>query len=155
VDLHRYEKIWLAIAIAMLVFAIVYSGYQTFALGQGPPSGVGTIDPDKVEETAPFDQPGVYEVGENEYDVIMTLQTFSFDPNEIEIPVGATVHFFMTSKDVVHGFQIVGTNLNAMVMPGHVQEATHTFNKPGEYLAVCNEYCGTGHQLMSMTITVK
>lgn len=154
-NLHRYEKIWLAIAFSMLIFALVYSGFQTFSLGQGPPSGVGTIDPDKVDETAPFDKPGVYKIGDNEYEVIMILQAFSFEPNEIEVPAGATVHFIMTSKDVVHGFQITKTNLNAMVMPGHIQEATHTFKKPGDYLAVCNEYCGAGHQLMSMTITVK
>lgn len=154
-NLHRYEKIWLFLAVAMLVFAIVYSGYQTFALGDGPPSGVGTIDPDNVEETPPFDDPGIVQIGENEYEVSMILQAFSFNPNEIEVPVGATVHFYMTSTDVVHGFQVTGTNINAMVMPGHIQETTHTFNKPGEYLVVCNEYCGVGHQLMDMTITVK
>lgn len=153
--MHRYEKIWLYLAAAMLVFAIVYSGYQTFALGHGPPSGVGTIDPTKVEETKPFDNPGIFKTGENEYDVIMILRTFSFEPNEIEIPVGAKVNFIMTSTDVVHGFQVVDTNLNAMILPGHIQEATQTFNKRGEYLAICNEYCGIGHQLMSMKITVK
>jgi len=153
--LHRYERIWLTIAVAMLIFALVYSGYQTFSLGDGPPSGVDTIDPEKVSETAPFDEPGVYEVGDNEYEVIMTLQAFSFEPNEIEVPAGAKVHFYMTSKDVVHGFQVTGTNLNAMVMPGHIQETTYTFKKPGDYLAVCNEYCGAGHQVMSMSITVK
>lgn len=154
-DLHRYEKIWLLLAIAMLIFALGYSGYQTFALGQGPPSGISKIDPEKVEETAPFDNPGVFKIDENEYEVIMILRAFSFEPNEVEVPAGAKVHFFMTSTDVVHGFQVTGTNLNAMVMPGHVQEATHTFKEPGEYLVVCNEYCGVGHQLMSMTITVK
>lgn len=153
--MHRYEKIWLTLSAAMLVIAIVYSGYQTFALGHGPPSGVGTIDPENVENVAPFDNPGVFEVGENEYEVVMILRAFSFDPSEITIPKGATVHFKMTSTDVIHGFQVIDTNLNAMVMPGHIQEATQTFNQSGEFLAVCNEYCGTGHQLMSMTITVE
>lgn len=153
--IHRYEKIWLALSGAMLVIAIVYSGYQTFELGHGPPSGVDTIDPENVEETPPFDNPGVYEVGENEYEVVMILEAFSFTPNEIEIPAGATVEFTMTSTDVVHGIQVVDTNVNAMVMPGHIQQATQTFHEPGEYLAVCNEYCGVGHQLMSMTIIVE
>lgn len=154
-EIHRYEKIWLFLSGAMLVIAIVYSGYQTFALGHGPPSGVGTIDPENVEETEPFDNPGVFEVGENEYEVVMILRAFSFEPNEVVIPAGSTVHFKMTSTDVVHGFQVIDTNINAMVMPGHIQEATQTFNEPGEYLAICNEYCGAGHQLMSMTITVE
>lgn len=153
--MHRYEEIWLVLAAAVLILSISYSGYQTFALGDGPPSGMTTIDPDKVDETAPFDNPGIFEVGENEYEVVMILQAFAFTPNNIEIPAGATVHFTMTSKDVVHGFQVIGTNLNAMVTPGHIQKATQTFDKPGEYLVLCNEYCGAGHQMMSTTITVK
>src|SRR5699024_3136368 len=50
---------------------------------------------------------------------------------------------------------VVDTNINAMVLPGHVQKISHTFNDPGEYLGICNEYCGAGHQMMAMTITVK
>ena len=90
----------------------------------------------------------------NEYEVIMTLQMFSFTPGDIEIPAGSTVEFIMTSKDLVHGFQIAGTNVNAMVTPGYIQTITETFDEPGEYLILCNEYCGTGHQHMSTTITV-
>lgn len=153
--IHRYEEIWLVIAVGVLVLSMVVTGYQTFAQGMGPPSNKETIDPQKVDETAPFDEPGVYEIGENEYEVVMTLQIFSFNPNNIEIPAGSTVHFTMTSKDVVHGFQVVDTNINAMVMPGHIQKITQTFDEPGEYLVLCNEYCGVGHEQMSTTITVK
>ncbi|MFC3040654.1 cytochrome c oxidase subunit II [Virgibacillus xinjiangensis] len=153
--LHRHEEIWLIIGVSILVISMVVTGYQTFALGMGPPSDKDTIDPQLVDETAPFDNPGVYEIGENKYEVIMTLQAFSFTPNEIEVPAGAEVTFRMTSKDVTHGFQIAGTNANAMVMPGHIQTITETFDEPGEYLVICNEYCGAGHQMMGTTITVK
>lgn len=153
--MHRSEEIWLIISISVLVLSMVVTGYQTFALGMGPPSNTETIDPQKVDETAPFDEPGVYKTGENQYEVVMTLQIFSFTPGDIEIPAGAEVTFTMTSKDVVHGFQIAGTNVNAMVMPGHIQKITETFDEPGEYLILCNEYCGAGHQVMSTTITVK
>src|SRR5690625_5961294 len=102
-----------------------------------------------------FKDPGVIEVGENEYDVVMPLHAFSVDAGDIEVPVGSTVNFIMTSKDVVHGIQIIDTNVNAMVLPGHIQTISQTFDEPGEYLILCNEYCGTGHQLMSTTITVK
>jgi len=153
--MHRFEEIWLVLAVAVIVISMVLTGYQTFALGMGPPSNKETIDPQKVDETAPFDEPGVYKIGENEYEVVMTLQLFSFNPGDIEIPAGSTVHFTMTSKDVVHGMQVPDTNINAMVMPGHIQKISQTFNEPGEYLVLCNEYCGTGHQQMSTTITVK
>lgn len=153
--MHRFEEIWLIIAVAILVGSMVITGYQGFALGMGPPSHKETIDPQKVDTTAPFDEPGVYEVGDNKYEVVMTLQAFSFNPGDIEVPVGAEVEFIMTSKDVTHGIQIVDTNVNAMVLPGHIQKITQTFDEPGEYLILCNEYCGTGHQLMATTITVK
>lgn len=153
--LHRYEEIWLVLSVGILVLSMVITGYQTFAQGMGPPSNTDTIDPQKVDETAPFDNPGVFEIGDNEYEVVMTLQAFGFNPNKIEVPVGAKVNFIMTSKDVIHGFQVAGTNLNAMVVPGHIQSISQTFNEPGEFLVLCNEYCGAGHQMMSMTISVK
>jgi len=153
--MHRDEKIWLTISFGMIMAFMLVTGYQTFALEMGAPSNMETIDPQKVDETAPFDKPGVYQIGENEYEVVMTLQIFSFNPAKIEVPAGAKVHFIMTSKDVVHGFQVAGTNLNAMVMPGHIQRITQTFDEPGEFLVLCNEYCGSGHQLMGTTITVK
>lgn len=153
--MHLDEKIWLILSFGLIMGFMLITGYQTFVLGMGPPSNMETIDPQKVDETAPFDNPGITEVGENEYEVVMTLAAFSFNPNNIEVPAGSTVHFTMTSKDVVHGFQVAGTNINAMITPGHIQKITQKFDDPGEYLVLCNEYCGTGHQYMSTTITVK
>ena len=153
--MRRDEVVWLVLSFGILIGAMFITGYQTFALGMGPPSGMETIDSQKVDETAPFDNPGLKQIGENEYELVMTLQIFSFTPNNIEIPAGATVHFIMTSKDVIHGIQIAGTNMNAMVTPGHIQRITQKFDTPGEYLVLCNEYCGVGHQLMATTITVK
>ncbi len=153
--MHKSEKIWLTLSFGMIMGFMILTGYQAFALGMGTPSGSETLDPQKVDQTPPFDKPGVTQIGENEYEVVMTLQLFSFTPNKLEFPAGSTVHFKLTSKDVVHGFEVAGTNINAMVMPGYVQTITQKFDKPGDYLVLCNEYCGAGHQLMATTITVK
>ncbi|CAG7648050.1 Cytochrome c oxidase subunit 2 [Paenibacillus solanacearum] len=152
--MHLDEKIWLTLSFGIIMIFMLITGYQTFALSMGPPSNKEIIDPQKVDQTAPFNQPGMKKIGENEYEVVMTLQAFGFAPSKIEVPVGATVHFVLTSKDVVHGFQIAGTNANAMVMPGHIQRITQTFDTRGSFLVLCNEYCGGGHQFMSTTITV-
>ena len=80
---------------------------------------------------------------------------FSFQPAEIRVPAGRPVTFRMTSSDVVHGFQIVGTNGNTMVVPGYVSQFTTVFRNPGEYLIVCNEYCGLSHHLMSAKLIVE
>jgi cytochrome c oxidase subunit 2 len=80
---------------------------------------------------------------------------FAFGPGEIRVPAGRRVTFRLTSSDVVHGFQIVGTNGNAMVVPGYVTQFTTVFTRPGEYLIVCNEYCGLGHHIMSGKLIVE
>ena len=85
----------------------------------------------------------------------MTGFLFGYGPEEIEVPAGSKVDFTVTSKDVVHGFQIVGTNVNMMVVPGEVNQISHTFDEPGEYLILCNEYCGTYHEIMQARIIVK
>ena len=53
------------------------------------------------------------------------------------------------------GFQIVGTNANAMAIPGYVSQFTMTFDTPGEYLITCNEYCGVMHHGMVGTLIVR
>jgi cytochrome c oxidase subunit 2 len=151
---HRYEKIWLMFGGGLIVLFLLITGFNAFANGMHPPSHVQTIDPTKVDQTPPFDKPGLKKIGENEYELVMTSFVFGYAPSQVEIPAGATVRFIVTSKDVVHGFQIPGTNVNMMVVPGHVNSMTYTFDKPGKYLILCNEYCGAGHQVMGTTITV-
>src|SRR5690625_7857966 len=84
--MHRFEEIWLVFAVVVIVISMVVTGYQTFALDMGPPSSKEIIDPEKVDETAPFDEPGVFKTGDNEYEVVMTLEAFSFTPGDIEVP---------------------------------------------------------------------
>ena len=80
---------------------------------------------------------------------------FSFTPDPIEVPAGRKVTFRLTSSDVIHGFQVVGTNANAMVVPGYVSQFSVTFDTPGEYVIACNEYCGTMHHAMVGKLIVK
>lgn len=69
-------------------------------------------------------------------------------------PTGSTVKIHVTSPDVVHGFQVVGTNINMMAEPGLISTYEMTFDDPGEHLIVCNEYCGVGHTDMTSTLKV-
>jgi cytochrome c oxidase subunit 2 len=154
--IHRLEKMWLMFGVGMLIVFLGVIGVSAFTMGMQPPTGHHhAIDPDKVNETAPFDKPGLEKINEKEYNAYMVAMAFGYNPSKMEVPVGSTVHFQITSSDVVHGFQIPGTNVNMMVIPGEVNHLSHTFTKPGEYLILCNEYCGTGHEFMSTTIIVK
>jgi cytochrome c oxidase subunit 2 len=159
---HRYEKIWLTFGITMLIVFLVVLGVGAFALGAQPPgdhhsghTGREVVNPETVEQTEPFNQLGLRKIGDNEYDAYMLAFAFGYGPDKMEIPVGATVHFHITSKDVVHGFQIPGTNVNMMVVPGEVNNLTYKFTKTGEFLVLCNEYCGVAHEMMQTRIIVK
>lgn len=154
--IHKLEKIWLTIGISMLFVFLGILGVSTFAMGLKPPSAHHhTIDPGKVDQTAPFDKPGLRKIKDGEYEAVMTSFTFGYAPDKMEVPAGSTVHFTVTSKDVIHGFAIPGTNVNMMIIPGEISHVTHTFDKPGEYLILCNEYCGGAHEWMATTIIVK
>ncbi|KIL40942.1 cytochrome C oxidase subunit II [Gordoniibacillus kamchatkensis] len=160
--IHRLEKIWIGFGLAMLLIFLLLTGVAAFAMGISPPSSSshenmhhGKVDPTKLQTTAPFDKPGLKQIGDNEYEAVLIAYAFGYNPDTIDIPHGAKVHFIVTSSDVVHGFEIPGTNVNFMAEPGEVTELTHTFDKAGQFLVLCNEYCGTGHEMMKMTINVK
>ena len=87
--------------------------------------------------------------------VVIVAMMFAFEPSALRVPAGRPVTFRLTSADVTHGFQIVSTNGNTMVVPGYISQFTTVFREPGEYLIVCNEYCGLGHHLMSAKLIVE
>ena len=87
--------------------------------------------------------------------VPVVASMFAFAPDPIEVPANRPVVFRLTSGDVVHGFQVVGTNANAMAIPGYVSQFTFTFTEPGEHLITCNEYCGLVHHAMVGRLIIK
>ena len=153
--LERAEVIWLRIGVAMLVFFLAVVTTAAVVDGLVPPSHIQSIDPTKVSQTAPFDHPGLRNVGENAYEAYYVARIFSFTPAEIDVPAGSRVTFYVTSADVEHGFSIPETGVNAMVTPGWVSTVSHTFKAAGTFLLVCNEYCGGGHQLMAAKVVVR
>ncbi|MDQ0256127.1 cytochrome c oxidase subunit 2 [Evansella vedderi] len=152
--LHKYEKIWLSFGIGSLILFLAILGVSAFAFGHHPPSEMATVDSQNLSEDPIFSNPGLEEIGDNRYRAVLIAQAFGYNPSKIEVPEGATVEFLVTSSDVIHSFTIPGTNVNFMVTPGHVNSAEYTFRESGEYLVICNEYCGTGHQFMQMVIEV-
>lgn len=154
-NVDLYEKIWMWMAGVLI---IAFLGAILFGVGSQaahPPSHVETINPEAVYDSEEFGSPGVNELEDGRVVVSMLAEMFLFDPDEIRIPAGAPVTFRVTSSDVIHGLHIVGTNANAMVIPGYVTEFSITFDRPGEYLMVCHEYCGLLHHEMMGTVIVE
>lgn len=152
--LHKYEKIWLTLGIASLIVFLSVVGVSAFSQNHTPAGGMETIDPKKVNETAPFDNPGVTQLDDDTYQATIVAMAFGYNAPELRVPVGKEVIFKVTSTDVVHSFTIDNTKVNIMVVPGRITTKSYTFEKPGTYLILCNEYCGTGHHMMYTEIEV-
>lgn len=111
-----------------------------------------------VPECLPYDkaytEPKIVKLDEKTYQVFSVASMWQFQPSEIYIPVGSEVDFFLTSKDVVHGFNISEKNINMMAIFGTINKTTVKFDKPGVYDIICHEYCGVGHQNMRAQVIV-
>lgn len=153
--IHSYEKAFLALGALILVVFLGASLYAAAGMGIALPARGGKIDEAKVRTTPPFDHPGVREVAPGKYEVVVIGQAWSFTPTEIRVPAGAEVTFRATSVDVIHGFNIEGTRVNVMLIPGEISVVTHRFKEPGEHLLICHEYCGLGHHMMSGKVIVE
>lgn len=149
-----YEKIWMWAASGIIVAFVATVLITGIGGALQPPSHVETIDPTQVFKDPRFARPAVT-VAANGTTVVAVGMMYAFNPAVIRVPAGKPITFRMTSPDVTHGFLIVGTNANTMLVPGYVSQFTTTFTQPGEYLIVCNEYCGLGHHLMSAKLIVE
>jgi cytochrome c oxidase subunit 2 len=151
---HVYEKAWMtAGAILIAVFVATILG-TAFSMKIHPPSHIETIDPRTAAHDPRFAALGVRRAPDGGAQVVMLASMWSFTPAEIRMPAHRPVTFRLTSTDVIHGFEIVGTNVNTMIVPGYVSQLTTMFDRPGEYLLLCNEYCGLGHHVMFAKLTV-
>ncbi|MEZ4622189.1 MAG: cytochrome c oxidase subunit II [Caldilineaceae bacterium] len=140
-----YEALWIRISLIMLVVFTIFIVLSGFAWGIQLPGVYQRIDPATLGDAgSPFAEPGLRELAPGKYEAYMTAQVWSFTPSEIRIPVGSEVTFYVTSRDVQHGFKIMETNVNMMVLPGQVSTLKATFVKPGTYNLICHEYCGAG-----------
>jgi len=140
------EKKVVAVAILTSFIHLVIIGYAVFKLG--------ITVPGCVPNPKPIEKAEIIEQGTHRYELRLLAKMWSFEPKIIRLPVGSKVEIFLTSKDVNHGFQIVGTNVNVMAVPGVITQAMVEFNRPGSYPIVCNEFCGIGHQEMNGIIEV-
>ncbi len=158
-DIHKFEQFWTWLSLILIAgfIATVVVGFTVLDL-----KVIGaneTVDPQNLQDT-PFGTPGVRKVtnnGRTEYEVYIVARQFLFMPgtgSPITVPADTPVTFHITSPDVIHGFEVVGTNLNSMVIPGQIAKFTTVFTKPKTYGVICNEYCGLAHHVMEGKLQV-
>lgn len=148
-----YERGWMWAMGVMLALFFGTLANASLRYGFAPPSHVETIDPRSVFTSPTFKTRGVWVDARGGVHASIVGLTFTWMPGELTLPANTPVTFHLTSPDVTHGFQIVRTNGQAMVVPGYVSQFTTEFDA-GEYLIACNEYCGVGHHTMAGKLTV-
>ena len=150
-----YERIWMWAATAIIAIFLGAIFVTAAAQAVEPPSHIETVDPATILSHPEFGKPAITTRPDGSVIVPVVAGMFSFAPDPIEVPAHVRVTFRLTSADIIHGFQVVGTNANAMAIPGYVSQFTVTFPKPGEYAIACNEYCGLLHHNMVGKLVVK
>jgi cytochrome c oxidase subunit 2 len=74
--------------------------------------------------------------------------------NEIRLPLGETVEFFLESSDVIHSFWIPALGGKMDMIPGRRTRLVLEPTRLGVFRGVCAEYCGTAHALMTFSVKV-
>lgn len=115
-----------------------------------PQTQVETIDPTTLHLNGEFIESNLGSAIEPDGSVTVRAigQQYSFTPQCILVPTDTPITIRAASPDVIHGFLIEGTNVNTMLVPGYISDLPVRFNKTGEYLMPCHEYCGVGHEGM-------
>jgi cytochrome c oxidase subunit 2 len=128
--------------LSLFIFSILYA------------RGKNNDFPDCIPYNKTYLEPKITKLDDKSYQVYAVAQMWQFQPNQIFITAGSEVDFFVTSKDVVHGFNISEKNVNLMAVYGNINKTTVRFEKAGIYKLVCHEYCGVGHQAMQAEVFV-
>jgi len=72
----------------------------------------------------------------------------------LEIPVGETVNFNLTSPDVIHAFWVPEFLFKRDVVPGHPNHFSITATQTGTFIGHCSELCGLYHSRMLFTLKI-
>jgi len=137
------------ILVAASIFAVALFGVIALSVRL-----FGIDLPTCLTDVRPFKDGKVIEQGPKRYEIHYVARMWKFEPADVTMPPGSTADVYVASADVTHGLQIIGTNVNLEVVPGAVNFARVKFDQPGDYLVVCNEYCGMQHHNMAARIHV-
>jgi cytochrome c oxidase subunit 2 len=152
----RIERRWTIMSaglVGLLIGMAIFAGIHKATM---PQAWVETANPQTLHISGEFIESNLGSAVEPDGSVTVRAvgQQFSFTPQCILVPTGTPVTFRATSSDVVHGFLIDHTNINAMLVPGYISVLPAKFDKPGEHPMPCQEFCGMGHEGMWAKVKV-
>ncbi|MDL2398414.1 cytochrome C oxidase subunit II [Rhizobium mayense] len=150
------EGRWAVISVAIIAFLTGMAAFAGIHQATMPQAQVETADPTTLHLSGEFVESNLGSALEPDGSVTVRAigQQYSFTPSCIVVPAQTPLTFRATSADVVHGFLIQQSNVNAMLVPGYVTVQTAQFSEPGEHLMPCQEFCSLGHEGMWAKVKV-
>ena len=168
VPLGWEEKTWLSIVVVLgLAMFVMMPLWHAFGAQNSPTESYRVSPNGYWQKVMAFNDgkdglstrgaSGVKPVGD---DVYIGAMQWAWLPNQTVLEVGHRYRIHLSSKDVNHGFSLhkegeAAQKANFQVVPGYEYVLTMTFEEPGTYEIVCQEYCGLGHQYMVGKILVE
>ena len=146
----RTERRWATVSVVIIVVLALTAAVAGIHRATMPQARVETTDPSRLHLSGEFVEANLGSVLEGNGAVTVRAigQQYSFTPACIVVPADTPIKLRATSADVVHGILIQGTNINTMLVPGYVSEQLMRFEKTGDYLMPCQEFCSFGHEGM-------
>jgi cytochrome c oxidase subunit 2 len=146
----RTERRWAMVSVIIIVVLALMAAFAGIHQATMPQARVETIDPTRLHLSGEFVESNLGATAESDGTVTVRAigQQYSFTPACILVPAQTPITLRATSADVVHGILIQGTNVNTMLVPGYVSEQFMRFEKTGDYLMPCQEFCSFGHEGM-------
>jgi cytochrome c oxidase subunit 2 len=146
----RAEGRWAAFAIVVIVVVAALTAFAGIHYATMPQGRVETANPSALHLDGEFVESNLGSAIETDGSVTVRAlgQQYSFTPQCILVPAATPLTIRAASADVIHGLLIEGTNVNVMLVPGYISVITARFEKPGEHLMPCQEFCSVGHEGM-------
>lgn len=84
----------------------------------------------------------------------ITAKQFEYSPNAFTVKKGTPVVLEFTSLDRLHGFSCPALKIRSDIPPGKTTTLRFVPDKTGTFPFHCDNFCGSGHEHMTGTITV-
>ena len=144
--MRRWTAVWPHSPTAAVVGVVVLAGFAAIATATGAPPDETHAQVDEAE--------GQAEAVER---VEVHAARFHFTPARIRVAPGTRLEIVLESRDVEHGFEIVGTDTEVRIPERGGGSVSVQFDavEPGRYAFRCSHKCGAGHVDMRGVIVVK
>lgn len=135
---RKVELIWTAIP-CVIVVALFFLTARTMGLADPPPPP----------------SPDLIVIGHQWWWEIRYTKSGLVTANEIHIPVGKPISVRLDSADVLHEFWVPELARKISAVPGHPNHLWIEADRPGTYVGVCSEFCGTEHAWMRFLVVAE